>query len=88
MSAAVVEFFSFQMPFAITVLAATIQKFTGNLTMVTEISAGAFALWYVDIIINPLWTTFIAKKQQQQPKQNQVSQVPFKNISTKSSVNL
>ena len=70
MSVTVLEFFLFQLPFTAVVLTTILLKVTGNLTMTTEVSTFAFSLWYIDSIINPLWTTLLTNKKKN--KNNQV----------------
>ena len=68
MSATVLEFFIFQIPMCCVILTTIYQQVAGSLLIQSDMAAVGFALWCVDSIINPLWTTFLSSK-----KSNSVS---------------
>ena len=62
MSVTVMEFFVFQLPMSAIVLMAIFQTLFGPLVMQTNMTALCLCLWFVDSIINPLWTNLLSKK--------------------------
>ena len=74
MSATVAEFFIFQLPLSVVVLMTIFQKLAGTLTMQNNMTALGYCLWFLDSIINPLWTTFLSTKTKRSRK-NQIGNV-------------
>ena len=62
MSITVAEFFVFQLPMFGIALTTIFQKnVTGVFTLHSEWVCITFVCWFIDSIINPLWTTLLAK---------------------------
>ena len=62
MSITVLEFNIFQLPFTALVLAVVFESVLGKLTIPNEFATVAFCFFWTDSIINPLWTSFISKR--------------------------
>ena len=62
MSLTVLEFNIFQVPLTILVLTVLFQTYLGPLSITSEFTTVAFCFLWADSIINPLWTSFISKR--------------------------
>ena len=61
MSFTVIEFFIFQLPMSFVAMVVLYMKASGNIAVNPFLFSFTFAMWYIDAIINPLWTVFLAK---------------------------
>ena len=71
MSITVLEFFLFQQPFSIAALISIVQKYSGKLTMDSEIATLTTSLWLIDSTVNPLWITIFSTRRNENPRSSQ-----------------
>ena len=62
MSLTVLEFCIFQLPMSSIIVATYILRFNNSLAMNANVATFTFAFWFIDAIINPLWTTMLFNK--------------------------